>query len=85
MASTPAEKVNHQQVGNVWATENEIVSVSLSGDLNVIDRRSGGKPARVLHVSRLELFDWQFLRGRIGRLMPSLIAPPQGRKFFVFS
>ncbi|KAJ7100107.1 WD40-repeat-containing domain protein [Mycena belliarum] len=39
--------VNNQQVGNVWSREADIVSLSLSGDLNVFDSRVGDKPARV--------------------------------------
>ncbi|KAJ7064698.1 WD40-repeat-containing domain protein [Mycena amicta] len=40
--------VNNQQVGNVWTREADIVSLSLSGDLNVFDARTGDKPARVV-------------------------------------
>ncbi|KAJ7031946.1 WD40-repeat-containing domain protein [Mycena alexandri] len=40
--------VNNQQVGNVWNREADIVSLSLSGDLNVFDARVGDKPARVV-------------------------------------
>ncbi|KAJ7461763.1 WD40 repeat-like protein [Mycena galericulata] len=40
--------VNNQQVGNVWSRETDIVSLSLSGDLNVFDPRVGDKPARVV-------------------------------------
>ncbi|KAH9855356.1 WD40 repeat-like protein [Lenzites betulinus] len=40
--------VNHQQVGNTWTEEDSIVSLSMSGDLNVFDKRVGDKPARVL-------------------------------------
>jgi WD repeat-containing protein 1 (actin-interacting protein 1) len=45
--------VNHQQVGGVWSEEAGIVSLSLSGDLNVIDPRTGDKPTRVIKVSTL--------------------------------
>ncbi|KAJ7269722.1 WD40-repeat-containing domain protein [Mycena rebaudengoi] len=41
--------VNHQQVGNVWSRETDIVSLSMSGDLNVFDSRAGEKPARVVN------------------------------------
>ncbi|KAF9269416.1 WD40 repeat-like protein [Marasmius fiardii PR-910] len=41
--------VNHQQVGNTWSGESDIVSLSLSGDLNVFDVRVGNKPARVIN------------------------------------
>jgi len=52
--------VEHQQVGNTWAGKEDIVSLSLGGDLNIFDRRTGDRPARILyvrsHVSlRLEL------------------------------
>ncbi|KAF8636915.1 hypothetical protein AX17_003166 [Amanita inopinata Kibby_2008] len=40
--------VGNQQVGNVWSGENDIVSLSVNGDLNVFDRRTGDKPVQVL-------------------------------------
>ncbi|KAJ7247874.1 WD40-repeat-containing domain protein [Mycena haematopus] len=40
--------VNNQQMGNVWSHETDIVSLSLSGDLNVFDSRVADKPARVV-------------------------------------
>jgi len=43
--------VGHQQVGNTWSGDKDIVSLSLSGDMNVFDQRVGYKPARVLSVS----------------------------------
>lgn len=42
--------VSNQQVGNVWSPSGEIVSLSISGDLNVFDARVGDAPARVLKV-----------------------------------
>ncbi|KIY48073.1 WD40 repeat-like protein [Fistulina hepatica ATCC 64428] len=39
--------VNHQQVGNVWV-EGSIVSLPMSGELNIFDSRTGGSPVRVL-------------------------------------
>ncbi|TBU43911.1 WD40 repeat-like protein [Dichomitus squalens] len=41
--------VNHQQVGNTWTAGDHIVSLSISGDLNVFDKRIGDKPARILY------------------------------------
>ncbi|KAI8976703.1 WD40 repeat-like protein [Trametes punicea] len=41
--------VNHQQVGNTWTECDSIVSLSMSGDLNVFDKRVGDKPAHVLY------------------------------------
>ncbi|KAI1787572.1 WD40 repeat-like protein [Ganoderma leucocontextum] len=41
--------VNHQQVGNTWTACDSIVSLSMSGDLNIFDKRVGDKPARVLY------------------------------------
>ncbi|KAI0322912.1 WD40 repeat-like protein [Amylostereum chailletii] len=41
--------VDHQQVGNVWSAPDIIVSLSMSGDLNVFDQRSGDKPVKVLY------------------------------------
>jgi WD repeat-containing protein 1 (actin-interacting protein 1) len=43
--------VNDQQVGNTWSGAEDIVSLSLSGDLNVFDRRTADKPSRVISVS----------------------------------
>ncbi|KAH7887030.1 WD40-repeat-containing domain protein [Phlebopus sp. FC_14] len=41
--------ISSQQVGNVWVTPDELASLSLSGDLNVFDKRTDGdKPARVI-------------------------------------
>ncbi len=42
--------MNHQQVGNTWTAGDSIISLSMSGDLNVFDKRVGDKPARVLYV-----------------------------------
>lgn len=42
--------VDLQQVGNTWTEGDDIVSLSLNGDLNIFDKRVGDKPARVLHV-----------------------------------
>ncbi|KAF9458991.1 WD40-repeat-containing domain protein [Collybia nuda] len=44
--------VNHQQVGNVWSGEKDIVSLSISGDLNVFDPRVGDKPTRVYRATQ---------------------------------
>ncbi|KAG6876068.1 hypothetical protein C0993_005736, partial [Termitomyces sp. T159_Od127] len=40
--------VDHQQVGNVWSGERDIVSLSLSGSLNVFDPRNSSAPSRIL-------------------------------------
>ncbi|TCD64690.1 WD40 repeat-like protein [Steccherinum ochraceum] len=42
--------VSYQQVGNTWTPGDDIVSLSISGDLNVFDKRAGDKPARVLQA-----------------------------------
>ena len=42
--------ISHQQVGNAWSGEKDIVSLSLSGDLNVFDPRIGDKPTRTITV-----------------------------------
>ncbi|KAF8221062.1 WD40 repeat-like protein [Tricholoma matsutake] len=44
--------VGHQQVGNTWSGERDIVSLSLSGDLNVFDPRIGDIPARILTATQ---------------------------------
>ncbi|KAL6306374.1 WD40 repeat-like protein [Sparassis latifolia] len=41
--------VSNQQVGNVWTGGDEIVSLSISGNLNIFDKRVKDKPARVLY------------------------------------
>ncbi|KZT25763.1 WD40 repeat-like protein [Neolentinus lepideus HHB14362 ss-1] len=41
--------INHQQVGNVWFAPDNIVSLSMTGDLNVFDPRVGEKPARIIN------------------------------------
>ncbi|KZT65291.1 WD40 repeat-like protein [Daedalea quercina L-15889] len=41
--------VAFQQVGNTWTGGDAIVSLSMSGDLNVFDKRVGDKPASVLY------------------------------------
>ncbi|KAF7980578.1 hypothetical protein HWV62_37755 [Athelia sp. TMB] len=45
---TVGTAINDQQVGNVWSGIDDIVSLSLSGDLNVFDRRASDKPSRVI-------------------------------------
>ncbi|EMD35482.1 hypothetical protein CERSUDRAFT_116228 [Gelatoporia subvermispora B] len=40
--------VDHQQVGNVWTEGGDIVSLSMSGELNIFDKRVGDKPTRVI-------------------------------------
>ncbi|THH29175.1 hypothetical protein EUX98_g5012 [Antrodiella citrinella] len=40
--------VHNQQVGNTWTAGDDIVSLSMSGDLNIFDKRTGDKPARIL-------------------------------------
>jgi WD repeat-containing protein 1 (actin-interacting protein 1) len=42
--------VDHQQVGNTWAGPENIVSLSMSGTINIFDRRQGAKPSRFLFV-----------------------------------
>jgi hypothetical protein len=43
--------VPNQQVGNVWVNVHEIVSLSMGGDLGVVDVREGnGKATRVIQV-----------------------------------
>ena len=54
---TLGSAVNDQQVGNTWSGAEDIVSMSLSGDLNIFDRRNGDKPARVIGVSDILLFN----------------------------
>lgn len=48
---TLGDGVESQQVGNVWspANEDEIVSLSFDGTLNVLDSRQSDKPSRKLY------------------------------------
>lgn len=48
---TLGSDISHQQVGNTWSGEKGIISLSLSGDLNVFDPRVGDKPAQIHMVS----------------------------------
>ena len=48
--------INDQQVGNTWVGAEDIVSLSLSGDLNVFDRRVGDRPSKIINVSLLLFF-----------------------------
>ncbi|KZT03823.1 WD40 repeat-like protein [Laetiporus sulphureus 93-53] len=41
--------VNYQQVGNTWTGGDDIVSLSVSGRLNIFDKRISDKPTRVLY------------------------------------
>lgn len=46
---TLGKGVPYQQVGCVWTTSDDLVSLSMSGDLNIFDKREGGPhPSRVL-------------------------------------
>jgi WD40 repeat protein len=47
-SSGSAPAVDSHQVGNVWVGTN-IVSLSFSGDINVIDPRTPSKPSKVIH------------------------------------
>ncbi|KAF9788338.1 WD40 repeat-like protein [Thelephora terrestris] len=42
--------VDHQQVGGTWTEGDEIVSLSLSSDLNIFDKRVGDKPSRIIRA-----------------------------------
>jgi WD repeat-containing protein 1 (actin-interacting protein 1) len=50
---TVGPAVDHQQVGNTWAGAENIISLSLNGELNIFDRRVGDKPTHVLYVSHM--------------------------------
>ena len=47
---TVGSGVDYQQVGNTWSGQSDLVSLSMSGDLNVFDPRVGDKPVQVLSV-----------------------------------
>ena len=42
--------VDNQQVGGAWTEGDEIVSLSLSSDLNIFDKRVSDKPSRIIQV-----------------------------------
>lgn len=51
--------VDNQQVGGTWTEGDEIVSLSMSSDLNVFDKRVSEKPSRIIQVgsaSRVSCF-----------------------------
>jgi WD repeat-containing protein 1 (actin-interacting protein 1) len=43
--------VDHQQVGCTWAGSEGIASLSLNGDINIFDQRTGDSPSTILPVS----------------------------------
>jgi hypothetical protein len=43
--------VDNQQVGNTWTQNDDIVSLSMSSDLNIFDKRVGDKPSRIIQVA----------------------------------
>lgn len=47
---TVGSGVSAQQVGNTWCGESDIISLSMNGDLNVFDDRTGSKPSRIIQV-----------------------------------
>ena len=57
--------VANQQVGNVWSAAGDIVSLSISGDLNVFDARVGDAPARVLKVCTFSFVKREELRSKL--------------------
>ena len=48
---TVGSGVNHQQIGNTWSGQTDLVSLSVSGALNIFEPRTGDKPVRVFNVS----------------------------------
>lgn len=42
--------VSHQQVGGTWTEGDEIVSLSMSSDLNIFDKRVADEPSRIIRV-----------------------------------
>ncbi|OZJ06464.1 hypothetical protein BZG36_00459 [Bifiguratus adelaidae] len=47
-----SQQYDDQQVGNVWSAKDHLVSLSLSGDLNYLDKRSGSVSRKVLGHAR---------------------------------
>jgi len=42
--------VDNQQVGGTWTEGDEIVSLSMSSDLNIFDKRGSDKPSRIIQA-----------------------------------
>jgi WD40 repeat protein len=57
---TVGSGVPNQQVGGVWSGISDLVSLSMSGDLNIFDPRTGDKPTRILQVCSPFLNSWCF-------------------------
>ena len=51
---TLGSDIASQQVGNAWGPDGDIVSLSMSGALNIFDQRTGDAPARVLKVGQYQ-------------------------------
>ena len=47
---TVGSEIDHQQFGNNWSGESNLVSLSMSGELNVYDPRLGDKAMNILSV-----------------------------------
>ncbi|KAF8306110.1 YVTN repeat-like/Quino protein amine dehydrogenase, partial [Clavulina sp. PMI_390] len=41
--------IENQQVGNAWVGEDQLVSLSVGGELSVYDRRVGDRPSKILY------------------------------------
>ena len=68
--------VSHQQVGNTWTSGDDIVSLSMSGDLNVFDKRSGEKPARIIQVGLpMDSNSYCFTQSCLPRVRPKRSLP----------
>ena len=61
--------VDNQQVGGTWTEGDEIVSLSMSSDLNIFDKRASGKPSRIIQVGYI--FRVSTFRHNAGSLGPS--------------
>ena len=66
--------VEQQQIGSAWTEGDDIVSLSLSSDLNIFDKRSGDKPSRVLYVCSHEVI--HILRPHVTLCRPLRKASP---------
>ncbi|KAJ8454420.1 hypothetical protein ONZ45_g19315 [Pleurotus djamor] len=82
---TVGSGVDYQQVGNVWSGTEDIVSLSMSSDLNVFDRRTNSdKPTRVIKgptrsvTSITSVSKETFLAGSVdGRVVSFSTASPE--------
>ncbi|KAG1799127.1 hypothetical protein EV424DRAFT_1352417 [Suillus variegatus] len=98
-AWTVGSGVPNQQIGSAWSGISDLVPLSMSGDLNVFDLRTGDKPTRILQAPQKaitaassNIFEY-FLRWLVGGMLhtslvsgmatPKSVAVTSGETVFV--